>query len=427
MRDLFTNRSSEKDFVRSGLSEYVEDGMDIFIATAFFTEIDVINSFIEKGCNIRIVVRLGYPTSPNALKKLLTADGVDARFYTSHSFHPKLYIFGDKRAMVGSANLTGRAINSNQEVVVGLQSDDVRFEALTTLFSAYWDEAEVLTLESIDKYRAIFDKYRHASELIEKLDGNVKEVFGELNFSNIDRGKRARSKKSIFYDSYSKSYQDSVSAFEKVQKIYLERERRVNETAIPVRLEIDSFISFVRDRHAGGEAWAETPVGWDDERQSALRALIDEWLSTEWDYFDETIVSVNYPLIQRVFGSEEAIDRSTEDEIVDALCVLHSFHDRLRFFKGGLGTLRSKFLETNRIEDVRRSIKHLLYGQGDPVRRMSDCCFSDEYKLSQFGQANVQELIGWMSKESLPVINGRTTKVLRYLGFDVKQIQEYGI
>jgi hypothetical protein len=31
------------------------------------------------------------------------------------------------------------------------------------------------------------------------------------------------------------------------------------------------------------------------------------------------------------------------------------------------------------------------------------------------GQADVQELIGWCNREELPVLNGRTTKVLRFL------------
>lgn len=42
--------------------------------------------------------------------------------------------------------------------------------------------------------------------------------------------------------------------------------------------------------------------------------------------------------------------------------------------------------------------------------------------LMPFGQSNVQELIGWINKENLPVINDRTTKVLRYFGFDVRQL-----
>ena len=149
MQGLYTNRSSKKDFVQNGLYEYVENEMDIFIASAFFTEIDVINMLLEKRCHIRIVVRLGFPTSPHALEALLKSDSIEARFYTSHSFHPKMYIFGDKNILVGSANLTRSAILTNQEIVVGINSDDRRFDELSQLFSEYWEEAKVLTDESV--------------------------------------------------------------------------------------------------------------------------------------------------------------------------------------------------------------------------------------------------------------------------------------
>jgi hypothetical protein len=48
--------------------------------------------------------------------------------------------------------------------------------------------------------------------------------------------------------------------------------------------------------------------------------------------------------------------------------------------------------------------------------------FNPAYKLNEFGRPNVQELIGWINREELPVVNGRTTKVLRYFGFDVQQL-----
>ena len=53
---------------------------------------------------------------------------------------------------------------------------------------------------------------------------------------------------------------------------------------------------------------------------------------------------------------------------------------------------------------------------------MADLIFSGDYKLNEFGQANVQELVRWVSEDDLPVINGRTTKVLRYFGFEVHQL-----
>src|SRR5690606_6136673 len=100
------------------------------------------------------------------------------------------------------------------------------------------------------------------------------------------------------------------------------------------------------------------------------------------------IVPENYPLIRSVFGSQESINSASAEEIVDALCVLHSFHDRLRFYKGGLETLKSAFLNSNNINDIKASLTHLLYGKGEIVSRMSDCLFDERYKLNEFGQAN---------------------------------------
>ncbi|HFW4799917.1 TPA: phospholipase D family protein, partial [Salmonella enterica subsp. diarizonae serovar 60-67:z35:-] len=149
--DLYTNRVSKNDFIRNGIIKHIEDGMDIFIASAFFTEFDVVDEILARGCHLRIVVRLGFPTSPVALEKLLNHGNVEARFFTSNSFHPKLYIFGDKTILLGSANLTRSATLSNQEVMVGLDAEDHRFTELQELFADYWDEAQVLTNDAIKK------------------------------------------------------------------------------------------------------------------------------------------------------------------------------------------------------------------------------------------------------------------------------------
>ncbi|MCC4789230.1 hypothetical protein AB6E39_14375 [Vibrio splendidus] len=83
--------------------------------------------------------------------------------------------------------------------------------------------------------------------------------------------------------------------------------------------------------------------------------------------------------------------------------------------------MKAAFIEANDESQVKKTLCYLLYGTDDIVTRMSNCIHDSEYELNEFGSANVQELIGWSNKESLPVINGRTTKVSRYFGFKVKQ------
>ena len=422
MTDLYTNRNSRQDFVKHAFTHHIQNNMDIFIASAFFTEFNVIDNLLEKGCHIRIIVRLGFPTSPFALEKLLSHKNVEARFFTNNSFHPKLYIFGDRSLLIGSANLTNAALLTNQEVMVSLNSEDHRFEELTSLFSNYWESANVLSKEAIKDYKNIYNKYSKLSSQIISLDNEVLDKIGDINYSNINRGKKHISQSSIFLESYRKSYQTSVYAFECIEEIYSSFQRKVPEEQIPLRLEIDSFFSFVRDYYATQETWLAQPLGWTDMQKSHLRTLVNEWLSTPWEHFEERIVPINYPLIYNVFKSPDSIEQSNAGEIVDALCVLHSFHDRLRFYKGGLDTLIEEFSTSNDISQIKKTITYLLYGKGDIIKRMSDCIYNDEFKLNAFGQSNVQELIGWINKENLPVINGRTTKVLRYFGFDVRQL-----
>ena len=421
MNGLYTNRSTHKDFIEN-VFHLTGHGQNIFIAVAFFTESSVVEQLLEKGCLVRMIVRLGYPTSPNALLKILEKGGIEIRFFTGRKFHPKLYIFGDQEALVGSANLTDRAIRSNQEVMVSIEGGDERFDELAALFSEYWEEASVLTEEVLEKYKKLYLSHSKIGQEIDSLEQTITQDIGNIEFSNIERGRREISRENIFLEDYRKTYQTSVTAFNKIRGLYESlQKRKVDENLIPLRLEIDSFLSFVRDRHAPGDSWLQTPLGWGDQQKSLVERYLDEWFAERWPHFEDTIVNVNYPKLMRTFSSHKTIRDSSDDELFDALTTVHSFHDRLRFFPGGLPTLRTTFFEANDGRQIRESLSYLVFGDGDIIERMANLIFDPEYKLKEFGQANIQELVGWCS-EKYPVVNGRTTKILRFFGFDVRQL-----
>ncbi|HFF2590865.1 phospholipase D-like domain-containing protein [Acinetobacter baumannii] len=423
MLNLFTNNHLRKDFFLDGLMKEVQNDMDIYIASAFFTEIDVVEELIKSNCHIRIIVRLGFPTSPLALKHLLKQKNIEARFYTSHEFHPKLYILGNKKIFVGSANLTKAALITNQEIMLGVLPEDARFEELTYLFLEYWSEAKVLTIEDVIKYENIYKKYKDQLDKVNDFDDDVQKTLGNWNFPNIDRNEPKQTNSDLFFDSFLKTYQESVRAYKLIAEEYSKKTRKVNGELIPLRLEIDSFFSFVRDCHAIHETWKDQELGWNDNNRLKLNTLINEWMSIEWSHFEKRIVNENYPFINKILGSVESINNSTADEIVEALCVAHSFHDRLRFFKGGLTTLKKEFLDRNELKKIKNTLIYLLHNDKNLIgKRIADCIYNPNYKLNEFGQSNVQELIGWINNEEMPVINGRTTKVLRYFGFDVRQV-----
>lgn len=421
-RSLFTNRNQHGDFVREALGR-CDEGEPVFIASAFFTEHDLLKGISARSGQVKLIVRLGFPTSPTALEHALKDPFVDIRYFTSPSFHPKLYMFGDRIAYVGSANLTHAASLSNQEILVGIPSEDPRMEELAVLFMEYWNQALVLDKEALDKYRAAYAQHKDIDAQISELDRKVEKELGKSVFDNIDRGRSVKSKDNVFVDSYRRTYQDAVRAFGSIREGYVAYgKRKVTEQSLPLRLEVDSFFSFVRDHIATSETWRDVPVGWTEARKLDLNSALERWHATNWPHLESTIVGTNYPRLVRIFSAPETIMGATDDELFDALLTLHSFHDRLRFYSGGLAGLRKAFFGSNDPAKLRRSLAYLVHGKDELIRRMANLIYDAEYKVDVFGIANVQELIGWHNKEELPVINGRTTKVLRYFGFEVRQL-----
>jgi hypothetical protein len=422
MDGLWTNRNVLADFVQNGVNEFQAVVTDVFIAVAFFTEEKIVQDMLERGCHVRLIVRLGFPTRPAAIKSLMKNKNIEIRYFSDHSFHPKLYIFGDRVALLGSANLTKSALSTNQEVVISVEPEDPRFDELALLFGEYWNEAKVLTDDDLNAYVEAYERYRKSVNDVRRIDKEFQDRVGKTIFPNINRGKTKKSKENVFLENYRKTYQESVAAFEKVKAVYQSTGKRKVDGSIPLRTEIDSFFSYIRDKHATQEKWKETSIGWGNDKQEIMLGHINEWFEIEWPHFETTICKVNYPLIINIFASEDAIEKATYEEITSALVVLHSFHDRLRFFRGGLKTLVESFKSRNSLDKVKDSFKYLIYDGGDTVKRMANLIYDRTYKLDEFGQANVQELVGWVNNEELPVVNGRTTKVLRFYGFDVRQL-----
>ncbi len=421
--NLYSNRNSRSDFIQNAVNALIAKANNINIAVAFLTDTSVLENLSKQGCKVRIVVRLGYPTSPNSLESLLKISNIEPRFYSDRSFHPKLFIFGSSGALVGSANLTHSAMTTNQEIMVHIDAEDNIFTELVDLFSEYWEESKVLTHQTVEDYKKIYDSFKSLSSDASKLEAEVHKKIGKVVGTNIRRDKTKQSKENIFIEDYRKTYQESVSAFNTIRQAYEEvGKRKISESEIPLRLEIDSFISFVRDKHAKKESWKNTPITSGEPQNNKIKELVEEWHQTSWPYFEETIVNETFPRLKAIFASEKTISEANADEIFQALCTLHSFHDRLRFYPGGLETLKQEFLGKNDIDKVKDSLAYLVFDNTEIVERMANLIFNHKYKLNVFGQSNVQELIGWQNKEELPVINGRTTKILRYLGFDVRQL-----
>lgn len=414
--NIYTN-ASPKDIVRNAFYKNMQGVTEVSLASPFFSYNDLVEGLLKNGCFVRLIVVLGPATSPGALQRIVNQKNIHIRYFTSPAFHSKLYIFGDKAALVGSANLTQSGMNSNREICVEIPREDEAFDGLVLLFQSYWNQADALDQKALDKYARIYDTYSSKAE--SSFEESIKAQFGDVvPAEGIEVGKAKPSKEKVFLSSYNRTYQEFLTAFNEVRELYNEDGRRQQpEEVVPLRIEIDSFFSFIRDRFTTGESYLDEPFRSGDDRRSFVKTKINEWFLNRWPHLDDHI-PYNIPRIQRL-STVDAIEKASFDELLDALDVCHSFHDRLRFFKGGHETHLAEFKNTNDLNQVKKTLIYLLHGKDNYVTRMGNCIFNPEYKLNEFGRSAVQELLGWVNKEGIPICNGRTVKALRYLGFNV--------
>jgi len=412
---IYTN-SSSKNIVRNAFYNNLQGVTDVFIASPFFSYSDLVEEILKKGCFVRLIIKLGPATTPSALQRLINQKNIHIRYFTSPAFHSKLYIFGDNVSLVGSANLTQSGMNTNSEICVEIPREDEAFDNLLLLFQSYWNQATPLDQTLLDNYSKLFDTYSNKAE--NSFEKNVKDQFGDVVPASGIAEKPKPSKEQIYLSGYQRTYQEFLTAFAEVKEIYQSDSRRQQpEEILPLRIEIDLFLSYVRENFTKGDSYKDEPFRNGDDRKSFVKSRLEKWFGERHSYLDDK-VPLLIPRIQRLF-SVESIEKSTLNEIIDALDVCHSFHDRLRFFEGGHDKHIEVFMKGNDFKQIKKVILYLLHGKDNYVTRMGNCIFAPEYKLNQFGRSGVQELLGWVNKEEIPICNGRTVKALRYLGYKV--------
>ncbi len=417
MENLYTNRNGLGDFVRNAFATYGER-CNVQIASAFFSADGVIGDLVAQRCTVQLIVRLGAGTSPDALVRSVSMPGVQVRYFSDPSFHPKLYIFGGACCLVGSANLTAQGLRTNQEVSILLPSDDPRFDELAHLLVDLWNQAKVLDRAEADRFRYVVNSVAKRTE--PDADQAVQDAFGRHAYANIERGEAPANKRDVYLEAYRRQYQEFWDAFTKVHEIYLKLARRlVPEAGLPLRIEIDQFFNFVREEFAPGEAYREAPVLDGAPRQARIKDAIENFWDTDPEYL-HTVAEERYPRIREILGTRAGIESASEEELYEGLLVVQAFHNRFRFFDGGQPTMRKRFLADNGVDRIKRMLSYLLHGsEKDCVVRMADCIYDPDYRLRYFGPSCVQETLGWVNDEDVAICNDRTLKSLRWLGFKV--------
>jgi len=422
LRDVYGN-SAKTGYSIDFFALNAPHARSAWLATPFFSTYEPIRLLTDRGCEVKLLVRLCCITTPSVLREALNDPLVTIRYFTSPNFHAKLYVIDDN-AMIGSANLTNAGLKSNREVSVVLNRDrDACFDELPGLFNWFWDYADVLNAEVLEDYTRAFRVVGKPSE--EKaFEIELGRHVQLVNPPTAMVGSDVVSKKRSFLQSLRRKYDEQLlPAYAEVTALFRGDGRRRPEYAGgDPEIEINRFLGWTRLVHAPGDAWKRTPIPNRDERSALISSMIDGWHSADsvgaGDMVDEDHEVEKIGRLRGSLSSPEAIRALPYDELFDTLVACHAFLELLRFVSGGLEGLRRDFAARNTLTQIHGTLIHLLHGPGPSLERAYDCIFSEKYKLGRFGESCVMELSGWLDPER-PPINGRTIKALRYLGYDV--------
>ena len=253
----------------------------------------------------------------------------------------------------------------------------------------------------MENFKSVFDNFQKRQVETEK---------EQLEFQRKILTERTKKKKT-------KITQDALKYFS-FWRVVDEVKSLVNEASnveypgIPVYIVIDHFWHWIKT------VWSKQgrPKPSDLDRSKVIQSLFLEYCN--WDKVHNNYTTVMAQTSKNIFTkflSEDNIDQLTSEEALKIYSNLHSTGRTIKQFHSD-----KKFIETNSIQQIRKSFKYLLYSNDDIGLRIHNLLKNEEYKLKHLGSSGVQEINGWTKPNEYPIRNDKADEAVNLLGFVIE-------
>lgn len=362
-------------------------------------------------------------------------------------FHPKVIWWQGAGVYIGSANLTANGWFGNIEAGIYLDdselADHALDEELETFFAEIDRRSYPLTAELYQDLERHFQRYnevrRHISSLEEQFDRSRRlPSLAPLTYVNINAVLNER--KRVFTAEWSNTLQvlrdigDRVSA-DNYQPNWIAKN-------VPKGVQADQFLHAfyynqvrkgVRSRHYEFH---------ERNKRAPEQALVNAmrwWRSLSAPPHDENVTIEEWaPFVRKNLAQDKPLSLSKE-EFTQVCKRIHALRDHaLRVRKETLG-LPADSEAMEREERIRLlgewlyrqrslgggtvllTINYVLYGgpRADLPNRIWDATHTSKWRIPHFGISTIGELVGWALPDDFPPRNGRTSKALFALGYQI--------
>lgn len=381
------------------------------------------------------------PVSVELLRRLLKhqKDNVFTQFIPDR-FHPKVIWWRGYGAYIGSANHTDNGWLTNIEAGVFVTEDELisnGLDAQLETFFEYLRDLEVaipLTAEYIGEMEQLSFLNRHAYA-----DSRKKRQHPEWEGPSFVEQKRAFDRHK---ENFRAEWLSTLGYMQSIQQQLVDHRPAWIDASVPAAWQVDQFLhAYYYNRVGDGlhkpfEAYHQLNRS---NPQAALRAELGWWQALPAAPSHE-----DYALYQSAPTVRALLDRDkvltlTANEFAELCRNTHATMDHI--IKVPLSVLGKPELTTlsrdSRVEpfaelilrqrnskgwDVRQLLHYVLYGGGENEiwSRLYHAGRDPKYSIPRYGLNSLAEVAGWARPEVMPPRNGRTSKALRALGFDVK-------
>jgi hypothetical protein len=343
-------------------------------------------------------------------------------------------------AYIGSANHTDRGWLTNIEAGVFLEEDELLANGMDSQLESFFDY-----LRDLDKAIPISEDYVKEMERLAILNKGAHDEAKKARTHDIWESPSFINKKAAFdrrKDNFKTEWQSTLGILQSIQQQLPDYRPSWISEDVPTAWQVDQLLHAYYYKRVGdgrSKPYEEYFQRNKANPQAAVKEHLTWWKATHSAPNKEDInLFENAPFIRKLLDKNYVLSISVE-ELENLFSKTHATMDHaIKIPMSVLGKPEINSMDRDgRLElfailmmkernkkgwDIRQLLHYVLYEGPDNLiwERIYHAGRDSQYTLPRYGLNSIAEVVGWARPEIAPPRNGRTSKALRALGFDVR-------
>ncbi|MDI3323396.1 phospholipase D-like domain-containing protein [Pontibacterium granulatum] len=354
-------------------------------------------------------------------------------------FHAKVIWWRGYGAYIGSANHTDRGWLTNVEAGVFLEEDELVASGMDNQLLDFFDY-----LRGLNNAIPISKEYVSEMERLSELNKEAHAKSKKERAYPIWEGPAYVSKKDAFSkrkERFRAEWQETLGILQSIQQQLPDYRPQWIDSSVPTAWQVDQFLHAYYYNQVGDNVRKPYEEYYEKNKSNPKIALQEQL--TWWKGLSEAPTSEHEMLYEHAPEIKRLLDKgnvleltvkdlerlfakthATKDHVIKIPMAVLGRPEIKSMDREGRLSLFAQMMENVRNElgwDVRQLLHYVLYG-GDESKvweRLYHAGRDSKYSISRYGLNSIAEVVGWARPEVAPPRNGRTSKALRALGFDV--------